>query len=151
VATTGLDYLATALAEPPPAMTTHPRPDFQTAFVAPRDGDEQAIAGIWEELLGTAPIGIHDDFFTELGGHSLLATQLVSRIRVKFDVELPLRRFFEAPTVADLAAAVRDLAGKGETASEPPLVALGRAALRAQIAADGTLQISDRLKRELLN
>jgi acyl transferase domain-containing protein/acyl carrier protein len=151
VATTGLDYLATALAEPPPAMTTHPRPDFQTAFVAPRDGDEQAVAGIWEELLGTAPIGIHDDFFTELGGHSLLATQLVSRIRVKFDVELPLRRFFEAPTVADLAAAVRDLAGKGETASEPPLVALGRAALRAQIAADGTLQISDRLKRELLN
>lgn len=74
-------------------------------FVGPRTRVEEAIAQIWSEILGVEQVGIHDRFF-ELGGHSLLATQVISRLRQTLEVELPLRQFFNAPTVADLAVMV---------------------------------------------
>lgn len=69
---------------------------------APHTGLESVVAGIWEDLLGTTQIGLHDDFFS-LGGHSLLAATLVGRLRTAFGVELTLRRFLDAPTVAGVA------------------------------------------------
>jgi acyl-coenzyme A synthetase/AMP-(fatty) acid ligase/acyl carrier protein len=78
-------------------------PDPKRAYIAPRTHTETLIAEIWAEVLGVARVGIEDDFF-ELGGHSLIATQVMSRIRKALQVELPLRRIFETPTVAGLAA-----------------------------------------------
>ncbi len=73
-----------------------------TPTIAPTTSLEAALVELWMQLLGRKQVGIHDNFF-ELGGHSLLATQLVSRIRDRFQVELPLRSVFETPTIAELA------------------------------------------------
>jgi len=50
-------------------------------------------------------ISINDNFF-DLGGHSLLVTQVLSRVRDTFNAQLPLRNFFEARSLKDLAARI---------------------------------------------
>ena len=87
-----------------------PSPDISQqrgtdGFVAPRTPIEEQLCAIWQQVLGLEQVGIHDNFF-ELGGHSLLATQVMSRLREAFQVDLPLRTVFEAPTVAALAERV---------------------------------------------
>jgi phthiocerol/phenolphthiocerol synthesis type-I polyketide synthase E len=85
----------------------HPRPALSTPFVAATSDDELKVAALWEEVLGLAPVGIDDDFF-DLGGHSLLATTLVGRLRELYQVEVPLQRLFEAPTVRGTAQVLAD-------------------------------------------
>jgi acyl carrier protein len=84
--------------------------EFGSSCEAPRSEVEEKMAELWCGVLKRGRVGIHDNFF-ELGGHSLLATQLVSRLRETFRVELPLRRLFESPTVAELSAIVVQLEG----------------------------------------
>lgn len=74
-------------------------------YVAPRSPVEESLARIWEEVLGIARVGAHDDFF-ELGGHSLAGMKVVARVRDRFQVELPLTSLFEAPTLAELAVVI---------------------------------------------
>ncbi|MEV7601136.1 amino acid adenylation domain-containing protein [Kitasatospora sp. NPDC089797] len=75
---------------------------------APSTATEELIAEIWQELLGVAEVGVHDDFFV-LGGDSLLSLRTVSRINAVFGTGLSPRALFERPTVAGTAAAVEDL------------------------------------------
>src|SRR5207244_8820364 len=100
-----INFRPNSAASPNPTADLHERPELATEHVAPRNDAEQIIANIWQELLGIQHIGVHDNFF-ELGGQSLLATQIVARVRTAFQGELPLRKFFESPTVAALAEAV---------------------------------------------
>jgi amino acid adenylation domain-containing protein len=86
-------------------MPERARPSLEDAFVAPRTPVEEGLTEIWAQVLGVEQVGIHDNFF-DLGGHSLLATQVMSRLRNTFQVELPLRSLFDAPTLASLALAV---------------------------------------------
>ncbi|RKI67440.1 amino acid adenylation domain-containing protein, partial [Corallococcus sp. AB049A] len=86
------DALPSPEATPAPARVVEP----------PATPTEATLATLWSEVLRVPAVGRHDGFF-ELGGHSLLATQLVSRVRARFNVELPLRALLEGPTVAELA------------------------------------------------
>jgi acyl carrier protein len=84
------------------------RSEPEDTFVAPSTPTEEALAEIWREVLRLERVGTRDNFF-ELGGHSLLMTRVISRVREVFQVELPIRGFFESPTITGLAAAVEHL------------------------------------------
>jgi acyl carrier protein len=89
---------------PAPDNTRRDRAD---TYVAPRNQIEERLAEFWSEILGVERIGIIDNFF-DLGGHSLLATQAISRIRETFQVDLSLRSFFAAPTIAALSVSIAE-------------------------------------------
>ena len=101
------------------------RSDSKATYVAPRTATEEILAGIWGKVLGLERVGVHDNFF-ELGGHSLLATRLISRIRGAFQVELPLRCLFEAPTVASLAENIETARRPGQAVQTPSLLPVSR-------------------------
>ncbi len=81
------------------------RPAVKHFYVPPRTRVEEDMVKIWAEVLSLERVGIHDNFF-ELGGHSLAATQVISQAIKTFQVELPLRSLFEAPTVAEMAIVI---------------------------------------------
>ncbi len=101
-----IDRAALRRRAPGPAAGT-PR---AAPYVPPSGPVAVQVAEIWRALLGVERVGSHDDFFA-LGGHSLDATRMVSRLRDVFGVEVELRRLFETPTVAGLAAAVETASG----------------------------------------
>ncbi|POO79777.1 non-ribosomal peptide synthetase [Bacillus sp. MBGLi97] len=73
-----------------------------TAYTAPRNETEKAIAAIWQDVLNVEKAGIFDNFF-ETGGHSLKAMTLLTKIHKETGVEIPLQYLFEHPTIAALA------------------------------------------------
>jgi pyochelin synthetase len=94
--------------------TALPRP-WQSAParqpVAPRDPVERRLWEIWREVLGREDFGVADNFF-ELGGDSLHAVRIFGLIRDEFGLRQTadegLQALFDGPTVAELAAALRE-------------------------------------------
>jgi acyl carrier protein len=80
---------------------------------------ETDVLSIWADVLGLGDLGVDDDFF-DVGGHSLLAVRVISRVRERFSVDVPLRVLFDSPTVAGVSRAV-DAAAPPRV---PPLVPL---------------------------
>jgi amino acid adenylation domain-containing protein len=100
-----------------------PEPNAQgqsDEFIAPTDELETELVRIWESALGRHPISIRDNFF-DLGGHSLLAVSVFSDIETKLGKNLPLATLYQAPTIEQLAKALRD---RGWSPPWSPLVAI---------------------------
>ena len=104
------------------------RADDDGSYTAPRNPEEQLIADIWTEILGTDRVGVHDNFF-EIGGHSLLAIRVVGSLRSAFGGTaraVGVMDLFRFPTVAELAAWLA--AGQDESAQRQILYQLTPAA-----------------------
>jgi hypothetical protein len=93
--------------------------DLQQEYVAPRDGLERQLADIWEEVFALERVGVHDDFF-DLGGHSLLAVQIAMRLEPLAGGPVAVAQLLERPTVATLAAGIREWAPDATGAGREP-------------------------------
>ncbi|MGB3637515.1 MAG: amino acid adenylation domain-containing protein, partial [Rivularia sp. (in: cyanobacteria)] len=113
-------------------------------FVAPRNVLEQQLVQIWSDVLKVEQIGVKDNFF-ELGGHSLLTTQLISRIRTKFAVDLPLRIVFEQPTLVALAEIITQKQSQSSNTLDV-IAPVARDRLLPQSFAQARLWFLDRLE-----
>ncbi|MDD1013909.1 non-ribosomal peptide synthetase [Pseudomonas rubra] len=102
-----------------------PRPErsalIEQGYQAPEGELEHSLAQLWAELLEVERVGRHDRFFS-LGGHSLLAMRMVSQVRLRLGVELPLTDLFANDELAAVATALGN-AGRSEL---PPILATPR-------------------------
>ena len=105
-----------------------PEPAAAGEPLSPGGAVEEALAGIWREVLGLERVGAHDNFF-HLGGDSILSLQVVSRAG-RQGLRLTPRQIFQHRTLAELAAAVEEAAGgveeRGPAAGPVPLTPIQR-------------------------
>lgn len=74
----------------------------------PQTETEKQLAAIWQDVLNRENIGRNENFF-RIGGHSLLATQVVSRTQILFQLPIPFRIAFDAPTISEFAKRIEAL------------------------------------------
>lgn len=119
------------------ASGAHRRPQPDATYVHPNTETERIIADVWQSLMGIEQVGIHDNFL-DLGGHSLLATQVISQIRELFEIELPINKLFEEPTVAGLARVVAETQLEGMDVADllAEIEGLSLDEIKNQLAAD---------------
>lgn len=97
----------------------------------PRNPKEEILLGLWQKVLKREQVGIYENFF-ELGGHSLLAAQLLSSILEAFQVALPLRTLFEAPTVASFATVLERYSKSNRLHQRQAQIPLARRSIRRE-------------------
>ncbi|MFG1951691.1 SDR family NAD(P)-dependent oxidoreductase [Micromonospora sp. NPDC048830] len=115
---------ATVAAPAPAAAPHHSGREGLGPYRAPTGEVQVALCAMLSEMLSVPDIGVDDDFF-ELGGNSLVAVQLVWRLGEVWEVKLPMRALYDAPTVAGLAAAV-ETARTGAEPDEPEIEVVPR-------------------------
>lgn len=121
------------------------QPELQADSAGPRNQTEERLKAIWVETLGTARVGIYNDFF-ELGGHSLMASQMLSEVRDTFQIEVPLRSFFESPNIAALAEAINRLEQANKKFTKPAIVSASRVPRRVTTSSQGVIIVPEVIK-----
>lgn len=103
---------------------------------------ESQLAQLWLEVLkeNVSQLSLQDNFFN-CGGHSLAAAQLIARIRMVFQVEMPLKAVFSHSQLGAMAAAITQLSAT----SQLPLQALARQPLMAASYAQQRLWMVDKI------
>lgn len=107
-----------------------PMPDRTTMvsreYAEPHGEMEEAMARLWEAVLGVQRVG-RDDHFFELGGHSLSLTKLAFDLKERFGVDIKLSQLYEWPVMQDMAASVearREQARKSSESAKTVLIDL---------------------------
>jgi acyl carrier protein len=77
------------------------RPDVGR-YVTPRTPTEEALAGIWKDLLNLDRVGVDDNFF-DLGGHSLLLVRIHAAVQKKLNLNVPITALLRYPTIYALS------------------------------------------------
>jgi amino acid adenylation domain-containing protein len=85
---------------------------------------EAKLLAIWRSVLERPSVGRDSDFF-DAGGSSILAARLFARIEKQLGKDLPLSTLLQAPTVAKLAAVIRDAGWTPPWGTLVPICAAG--------------------------
>lgn len=89
-------------------LPAQPSPGTDAGFVAPGTELERRIAVIWQEVLGTGEVGIHNNFF-DIGGHSLSIIRVHAKMQEALAISLTVTDLFRYPTISALAKSIGDL------------------------------------------
>ncbi|MBI1390259.1 MAG: amino acid adenylation domain-containing protein [bacterium] len=81
--------------------------DVDEKYSAPVTPGQQMLAAIWSRVLDVdlREISLRSNFF-DLGGHSLLIARVAAQVRDVYSVDIPIREFFNHPTLEELAQAI---------------------------------------------
>jgi len=96
---------------------TRNRPLLDTPYSTGRSPLEEQLVEMWANALGFDRVGVHDNFF-DLGGDSLAASRVISRVIQTFQLELPVKALFDSPTVAEMAALIKQNEAKRASDAE---------------------------------
>jgi amino acid adenylation domain-containing protein len=83
------------------------RPASAPLLKKPRTELEKNIASIWSEHLQIPNIGIDDNFF-DMGGTSLLTQKVITSMRKRYNLKVPVTKIYQFPTIAGISEYIKD-------------------------------------------
>lgn len=107
--------------------------------VPPRNGSEERLLRIWQEVLGKENIGVHSDFF-KMGGDSMKAGLIAARIRLETGIQVPGILLFKYRTIAELAECAEN---EGIIGSQPDLLTDGGFGTSPSVVGYSARQLED--------
>ncbi|WP_215449667.1 non-ribosomal peptide synthetase [Streptomyces sp. ATCC 21386] len=112
----------------------------RTASLTPVTGSplEQAVTGVWRQLLGAETVGVDDDVF-DLGAQSLQAIQAANRLGVELGRDVKVAWIFQHPTAAGLARFLAEAEQPVARQADGGRTSSGPAALPPALLADTEL------------
>ena len=90
------------------------RPQQNSAYIAAKNLQQQALIEIWMALLEIEKLGIDDNVF-DLGATSIMCLKFVARVKKALDLHIPIDKVFQYPSVRILLESLKDKVSPLET------------------------------------